>query len=175
MFKKILALVLALIMLTAVLASCNNKSVSLGDETSSKGTEAKTTKEDLDEEEDFDSEVDKEDGSEGGSTREQISIDYTANTDIGFDDTTIYDELTLEQILNPENFEGSDIPDDRDYGGYEFKVLADTVNVGYEFIEQSDGDIVKDAVINRQKWIEEYVGIEFDLVEVIGGYYDMNF
>lgn len=175
MFKKILALVLALIMLTAVLASCNNKSVSLGDEISSKGTEAKTTKEDLDEEDDFDSEVDKEDGSEGESTREQISIDYTANTDIGFDDTTIYDELTLEQILNPENFEGSDIPDDRDYGGYEFKVLADTVNVGYEFIEQSDGDIVKDAVINRQKWIEEYVGIEFDLVEVIGGYYDMNF
>ena len=175
MFKKILALVLALIMLTAVLASCNNKSVSLGDETSSKGTEAKTTKEDLDEEEDFDSEVDKEDDSEGESTSEQISIDYTANTDIGFDDTTIYDEMTLEQILNPENFEGSDIPDDRDYGGYEFKVLADITNVGYEFIGQSDGDIVKEAVINRQKWIEEYVGIEFSLVEIIGGYDNMNF
>ena len=63
-------------------------------------------------------------------------------------------------LLTPELFQGSDIPDDRDYGGYEFNILADTTNVNYEFIDQSDGDLIKDAVINRQQWIEEYVGLD---------------
>lgn len=77
-------------------------------------------------------------------------------------------------MLDPDNFEGSDIPDDVDYGGYEFNVLADVTNVAYEFIKESDGDIIKEAVINRQEWIEGYVGIKFKFVETVGGYYDMD-
>ena len=170
MFKKVLSLVLALIMIMAVFVGCGKKKTNIADETSEKTTEAKTTSEKTTEAKTTMVKDDEEENTEGATTRPSISIDYTANTDITFDDTTIYDEMTIEQLLKPENFEGSDIPDDRDYGGYEFKVLVDEVNFRYEFLDQSDGDIVKEAVINRQKWIEEYVGIDFVFNEMYGGY-----
>lgn len=105
---------------------------------------------------------------------ETKNLDFGVNTDVTVDDTSIYDELTIEQLLTPELFQGSDIPEDRDYGGYEFKVLADTCNVGYEFIAESDGELIKEAVINRQNYIEEYLGIDFTLIEVEGGYGNMQ-
>ena len=179
MLKKTLALFLALLMLTAVFAGCGTKKTNVGgDTTDTKASTVATTTLEDDAEDEIDEEIEESEEDieeEDENTRTPISIDYTANTDIEFNDTVATDIMTLEQILNPENFEGSDIPDEVDYEGYEFKVLADTVNVGYEFIEKSDGDIVKDAVINRQEWIEQYVGISFTIIEHLGGYYDMNF
>ena len=176
MFKKIIALVLTLLMVLPILAGCSTKTTNLGGDTSEKATEAKTTIEDDGEEDTEESETETEEteGDEEDTTRTPISIDYTANTDIEFNDTTIYDHMTLEQLRDPENFEGSDIPEDRDYDGYQFNVLADDFNVDYEFCEQSDGDIIKEAVIDRQNWISEYVGIEFVISPIKAGYWAMD-
>ena len=177
MFKKIIALVLTLLMVLPILAGCSTKTTNLGGDTSEKATEAKTTIEDDGEEDTEESEsesVTEEEEEEEENSRTPISIDYTANTDIEFVDTTIYDDMTLEQLRDPENFEGSDIPEDRDYDGYQFNVLADDFNVDYEFCEQSDGDIIKEAVIDRQNWISEYVGIEFVISPIKAGYWAMD-
>ena len=157
MFKKILALVLALITITASFAGCQKKKTSIDDETTD--TVGETTVETTE-----------------GEDEEEESKDLNFGTDssVIVDDTSIYDELTIEQLLQPENFQGSDIPDDRDYHGYEFKVLTDTTNVRYEFVAESDGELIKDAVINRQNWIEEYVNIDFVLTETLGGYGNME-
>ena len=177
MFKKVLALVLALLMVIPMLAACGGKKAAVDDETSAKATKATTTLSDEDDEDVDDTEADEEDEEyeeDEADTKVEISIDYTANTDIVFEDTTIYDEMTLDQLRNPENFEGSDIPESRDYGGYQFNILADDFNVDYEFCDQSDGDIVKESVIDRQYWISEYVGIEFIITPINAGYWNMD-
>jgi hypothetical protein len=164
-------------MLTAVFAGCGTKKTNVGGDTT--GTKASTTAkvtEDV-EEDNVDEEIEDTDEDPNASgdddameTVAKDTIDFTANPDIVVDDTSPFEEWTIDMLLTPELFQGSDIPDDRDYGGYEFNVLADTTNVNYEFIEQSDGDLIKEAVINRQQWIEEYVGIDFVLTETLGGY-----
>ena len=178
MFKKILALVLALIMVMAVFVGCGTKKTNLGGNSdgtkeTTVGTTADAEQDDSDPNEDDES--DEEDSeSESDELVSKDTIDFTANPDIVVNDTSPFEEWTIDMLLTPELFQGSDIPDDRDYGGYEFNVLADTTNVNYEFIDQSDGDLIKDAVINRQQWIEEYVGIDFVLTETLGGYGNMD-
>lgn len=71
--------------------------------------------------------------------------------------------------LDPNNFEGADIPEDVDYGGYKFSILADNTLVGKEFIEESNRSIMQDALILRQEYIEDFVGIEFDIIKSNGG------
>lgn len=178
MFKKILALVLALIMVMAVFVGCGTKKTNLGG--NSDGTKETTVGTTADAEGD-DSDPDKDDESDDANTEntddeetETKNLDFGTDANVTVDDTSIYDELTIDQLLTPELFQGSDIPEDRDYEGYDFKVLADTTNVNYEFISESDGELIKDAVINRQNWIEEYIAINFVLTEMYGGYNDME-
>ncbi|MBR6679656.1 MAG: hypothetical protein IKL59_00175 [Clostridia bacterium] len=175
MLKKTLALVLALIMLMATMVGCSTKETDLdGDSKSTKNTTAATSAYADEKDPDPETESESESKSELDAAVSKDTIDLTANPDVVVDDTSPYEELTIEQLLTPELFQGSDIPDDRDYGGYEFKVLADTVCSGHEFIAESDGTLIKDAVINRQEWIEEYVAIDFALTEMYGGYNNMD-
>ena len=175
MLKKTLALVLALIMLMATMVGCSTKKTNLGSDSSGTKNTTAATSTDADEEDpDTETESESESESELDAAISKDTIDLTANPDITVDDTSPYEELTIEQLLDPDSFQGSDIPDDRDYGGYEFKVLSDTLCSRFEFVSQSDGDLIKDAVINREKWIEEYVGIEFIVSEMEGGYYAMD-
>ena len=181
MLKKTLALFLALLMLTAVFAGCGTKKTNVGGDTT--GTKASTTAkvtEDVEEDnvdqelEDTDEDPDANGDDDTRETVAKDTIDFTANPDISVDTDSIYEELTIEQLLTPELFEGSDIPESRDYGGYEFNLLADTVCSPYEFMSDSDGELIKDAVANRQNYIEEYLGIKFVLTEMYGGYNDME-
>ena len=158
MFKKILAFALALLMTAAVFTGCAKKKSSLDDETSD--ATAATTVDTTDEKSESEAKSD--------------DLEFDTDTSVVVDDTSIYDELTIEQLLKPENFQGSDIPEERDYGGYEFKVLADSLISHTEFLSESDGTLIKDALINRQEWIEEYISIDFVLTELYGGYADME-
>lgn len=155
MLKKALSLLLALLMITAVFVGCGKKKADVGGDSddNAQATTAQTTVE---------------------TTAETKDFDFGVNADVTVNDTSIYDDMTIPDLLDPENFQGSDIPEDRDYGGYKFKILADTTNVNYEFIEESDGELISDAVINRQTHIEEYVGIDFVLTELLGGYNHMD-
>lgn len=175
MFKKILALVLALLMLTAVFVGCNRKKTNIGG-TSTSGTTAATTKDDDSEEPSDDSEE-----TEESTERETINIDET-NADMTKDgevnDTAPADEWDIKYILNPDNWEGPDISDDVDYEGYEFTVLADS-NTGNkisqcEFLVESDGELIKEKVAERRKYVEEYLGISFNIIEYEGGYGNME-
>jgi len=187
MFKRILAIALTLIMVLGVLVGCGKKdsgagiSASMSDkpvetstgeeEESSVGTTAGTEKGDG-------TTVDNtEDSEEEESTTETEDEDNDESVpDLVVNDTSIYDDMTIEDLLNPDNFQGSDIPEDVDYGGYTFNLLADTSNSlrEKEFVAESDGDLVKDAVVNRQEFIEEYVGIDFNVEDFAGGYYNME-
>ena len=160
MFKKILALTLALLMVMAVFAGCKKKKTNLDEETSDDAaTTAETTTEETE--------------------RETLDLGET-NADFGKDgdvnDTAEADSWSIEYILNPDNWEGSDVSEDVDYGGYTFTVLADTSNnvSQNEFLVVSDGDLIKDKVAERKQYVEEYLGIEFNIVEFDGGYGNME-
>ena len=177
MFKKILALVLALIMIMAVLAGCSAKKTNLGDDSSESTTKVTASTTLSDDDDTVDRNDDETDGKSNGDEDDSESTEafsFETDTSVIVDDTSKYEHLTLEQLLQPENFEGSDIPDNRDYGGYQFHVLADSLISAGEFLDSSDGNIVHDAIINRQQWIEEYVGIDFVFTDLYGGYSDME-
>ena len=158
MFKKVLALVLALLMITAVFAGCKKKKTTLDDESSETPSEAETTTEAKDDDE----------------TEGPNPFDQTADPNVTFDDTNYMDTMDMTDLLNPDMHEGADIPADRDYDGYTFTVLCDVTNMNKEFIAESDGELIKDAVIQRQEYIEEFVNIDFNLVETEGGYNNME-
>ena len=164
MIKKLLAIVLSVLMLASVFVGCSAKKTDLGDGTTDTKavTKAQTTPEDEDEDVDTpDEDLDDNDGDaeDSEATNGSDEIDMSANPDFTVDDTSIYEKLTIKDLLKPENFEGSDIPDSVDYGGYEFRLLADSYLSHMEFVAQSDGDIIKDAVISRQNFVEEYYSI----------------
>ena len=163
MIKKILALTLALLMVLAVFVGCGKKKkTNLDDETT---PEAAATTPAGDEEE----------------TTEKMTINET-NEDFGKDgevnDTNELDDKDIAWLLDPNNHEGSDIPEDRDYGGYTFTILADS-NTGNkiaqcEFLAEADGDLIKDKVVERREMIEAYVGVTLNIVEAEGGYGNME-
>ena len=160
MMKKILALVLALLMVLAVFVGCGKKGTGADDETSNDAPAETTTAAD-DGDNDDDAQGDDDDD-------EEVSVAP------GLDTGSIYDDMSMTDLFDPENFIGSDIPDSRDYGGYQFQLLGDTTNVNLEFLAESDGDIVKDAVVERQEYIEEFLNITINITETEGGYYNME-
>jgi len=90
-------------------------------------------------------------------------------------DSSIYDDMNIEELLNPNKFQGSDIYSSIDYNNYNFKILLDNTNSNKEFILESDGELIKDSLINRQEYVEEYLGISFAFTETLGGYSNMEF
>ncbi len=185
MFKKILALALALLMLATVFAGCSKKNTNLGETSDTKAeTKAKTTfeEEDLEGEspdEDFqdEEEITEDDSEEESSekmTLNETNPDFTRDGEV--QDTREEDDWTIAELLDPKNHEGSNIPDDRDYEGYEFKLLVDIGGGGMltEFRPESDGDLVKDKINERTKMIEEYLGVSINLIEFQGGYANMD-
>ena len=180
MFKKILALVLALLMVMAVFAGCQKRKTNLGGDTTdtkAQTTASTTLDEDPDEEDpDAPGEDDETDETEDSEeeTRGPDPFEMSANTDVVINDSNELDTAAITDILNPDYHEGANIPDDRDYDGYAFTVLCDTTNVRTEFIAESDGTLIKDAVIQRQEYIEDFLNIDFVLVETDGGYGNME-
>ena len=152
--KKCFALTLALLMIIAVFVGCGKKKATIDDETSPDANVAETTT----------AETETRANPFGGTADPAVSVDLTSPDD----------DKSIPELLDPENFEGADIPDDRDYGGYKFNVLCDTSNVNKEFLAESDGELIKDAVIARQNYIEEFVAIDFALTETLGGYNNME-
>lgn len=73
-------------------------------------------------------------------------------------DADIAEEPTTERIK-------PDVPDDRDYGGYEFTILAngtDYSSYWYSkdiYVEEENGDAINDAVYYRNRTIEEKYNI----------------
>ncbi|MBR6680309.1 MAG: hypothetical protein IKL59_03515 [Clostridia bacterium] len=171
MLKKILALVLALIMITAVFVGCGKKKTPLGNDGTKDTTVGTTADNEVDDTDEDDSSND--DNTENEQT-ETKDLNFSADTNVEVDVTSPLDDLPIEELLKPENFPGTSIPDDRDYGGYTFNVLGDTNNYQREFVTESDGDIIKDALIDRQQHIEEFLNIDFVITETEGGYYNMD-
>lgn len=161
MIKKILAIVLALLMVLAVFAGCGKKKTNADDETSD-GAKAETTTAAVEDEGDGDD--------EGGDDDDDEEITVAPGLDTG----SQYDDMSMVDLLDENNFIGADIPEDRDYGGYQFQLLADTTNVNKEFLAESDGDVVKDGVVARQEYIEQFVNITINITEAEGGYNNME-
>lgn len=159
--KKLIALVLALLMIATVFVGCGKKKANLEDDATSDGevTTAETTTEETEKQ-----------------TLNETNEDY--NKDGVINDTAEADTWSIDYILNPDNWEGSDVPEDVDYGGYDFKVLADSNTSNkisqYEFLVESDGELIKDKVQERKEYVEEYLGVEFNIVEFDGGYANME-
>jgi len=185
MIKKTLAIVLALLMVLAVFAGCGKKNTDIAGGTSADTTESVETTTDTEEETPGDETTTAGDDDDDGTTttagddeeeEESTTLDdeFTGDEDLPVDDTSIFDDMTIEDLLKPENFIGSDIPEDVDFGGYTFNMLVDTTNYNKEFVAESDGDLIKDAVVSRQDYIEEYVGIDFAFTETTGGYNNME-
>ena len=174
MFKKVLALVLALLMVTAVFVGCQKKRTPLGGD-STKDTTASTTADTTNDDDavDPDTEDDETDDTDS-DTKGPNPFEQSANTDVTFEATDPLDTAPIDVILDPNTHEGADIEDSRDYDGYSFTVLCDTTNVRLEFIAESDGELIKDAVIQRQDYIEQFLNIDFNLVETQGGYGNME-
>ena len=155
--KKLIALALALLMVVAVFVGCKKKKTNLDDATSD--VEAATTT----------AETEK-------MTLNNTNEDFDKDGEVN--DTDPMDELTIADILNPDTWEGSDVPEDVDYGGYDFKVLADSNTANNisqcEFLVVPDGDLIKEKVHARKEYVEEYLGINFNIVEYSGGYGNME-
>ena len=158
MFKKLLALLLVALMILPILISCGTKNSNTDTDTSDT-TEASTTLDTSD-------------------TDDEPQSEHTDNdsdqNDEALDTGSKYDDMTIADLLDPNNFEGADIPEDRDYGGYKFNVLADSLIASGEFLKESDGELVKDAIVERQTYIEDFVNIDFVFTELYGGYSDME-
>ena len=181
MLKKIIALVLAILMVMAVFVGCGKKKNNLDSETKAT-TKAHTTLNDDDDEEDVTPDDEEEESEETEEETERQTIDWNqTNADITLDgevnDTAEADEWSVDYILNPDNWEGADEKlESIDYEGYDFNVLADTANSisQYEFLVESDGSIIKEKVAERKAYVEEYLGINFNIVEFEGGYGNME-
>jgi len=191
--KKIIALLLSLLMILPILASCDEfskKTLQAPEFTAKTTASDETTEAESSDSDILDGHLPTDSGiggNGGGDNGENDRLDnqigsefngyetYTPSTDIAEDTTDIYyEDLIIEEFPLPDSFQGSDIPEDVDYGGYGFKVLVDTNNFDKEFVTQTDGDLLKDALYNRQEFIEDYVNISFNLNEVDGGYYNME-
>lgn len=59
------------------------------------------------------------------------------------------------------------------YGGKEFNILCRT-EMSYEFDVEQDGDIVNDAVYERNRSVEERFGVDFNYHKVNGGWDDRS-
>ena len=179
MLKKILALVLALLMVMAVFVGCSTKKTNVGEtsETKPKAT-AGTTLEDEEDNEDLDTEADDDDDDDyidEEETTKDLDFSFETDTNVIVDGTSKDDGKTVPELLNPDNFIGvDDKVKELDFEGYSFNILGDTNNYQKEFITESDGDLVKDALIERQTWVEETLGITITITETEGGYYNME-
>ena len=174
MFKKVLALVLALLMVTAVFVGCQKKRTPLGGD-STKDTTASTTADTTNDDDAVDRDTDDDETDDTDSdTKGPNPFEQSANTDVTFEATDPLDTAPIDVILDPNIHEGANIEDSRDYDGYVFTVLCDTTNVNKEFIAESDGELIKDRLIDRQNYIEEFLNIDFNLVETQGGYGNME-
>ena len=150
MFNKAISLLLCILMLINIFASCERSSSidTIDNETS---TEATTT---------------------ASTTDTETLPDTETETELESESESV--PIT---ITDPPHFPGHypdypshDIPDDRDYGGYEFIILADSTVSDNEFIEEADGDLITDTIITRQEYTEEFLNVNLNIVVIDGGY-----
>ena len=93
-------------------------------------------------------------GGEGTATGDTTPSDTTANSESGGGT----DELAAPEL--PE----------KDYGGYEFKILNKIYGFGifnneHIYIEEANGEVLNDAIYERNRHVEEQFGVS--IVEVI--------
>lgn len=180
MLKKILALVLALLMVMAVFVGCSSKKTNLGGDTTDTKAQTTAAPDDDDDAEDPDSEEESDDEDpdateDENETTKDLDFSFETDSNVHVDLTSPNENLTVEEIFDPEKFQGvDDIIKELDFEGYSFNILGDTSNYTKEFLTESDGDIVKDAIIERQTWVEETLGIDIVITETEGGYYNME-
>ncbi|MBR6680090.1 MAG: hypothetical protein IKL59_02395 [Clostridia bacterium] len=155
MFNKIISLLLCILIITSIFVACNNSNQV--EET----TQASTTAESLSE------------------ASDQTEAETTLETESETESETAPDTNTSSEETTPIGGGGcpppidipdSDIHEDIDYGGYDFVVLADDTVMNREFLENSNGELVKDTIVMRQEYVEEFLGIKFHLVVLEGGY-----
>lgn len=175
MFNKIFSLLLCILMLTSVFVACDNASPNDEDT-----TVASTTLDESSSKEEYESSVDIDDtaNTETTASSDALSSDTaTADTESLPETTSSIEEETTRAgitIIDPPisipEFENHDIPNDLDYNGYEFVILADNTVVNKEFDDDIHGTIMVDALLNRQEYIKEYLNINLALLLFNGGY-----
>ena len=87
--------------------------------------------------------------------------------------TSEFDSMDIAQLLDPSKHQGSNL-NYVNYRGYNFTILGDTTNASREFPLYSNGDLVTDAVINRQEYVEKRIGVDIQVIEMAGGYSNME-
>ena len=86
-------------------------------------------------------------------------------------DNVIADTSLVEDAAAASAAAALDLPEDLDFGGVTFTILACDENVPYTYIEmpeQQDGDIMNDAVYDRNLRVEENLNITLALKTVSG-------
>lgn len=81
-----------------------------------------------------------------------FSCGESANDPENGDTSTTEPEVTTEESLFK-------LPKE-DNGDREFTILMPTA-IGYEFPDESNGELVNDALFNRDQMVEEHFGIKF--------------
>ncbi len=73
-----------------------------------------------------------------------------------------------------DNYERDDLPEDLNYGGYEFTILCDKGQYGKSFTDAYTGDVLNSALFERGKVVESRLGVTLNVVRETGGYNDMD-
>ena len=82
----------------------------------------------------------------------------TEQTDTAADTATATEAVTEDGV----EYVADSLPDDLDYGGRQFTMYVSSFKEFFEGPEESTGDIVDDAVIDRNRAVEERLNIELE-------------
>ena len=164
MFNKIFSLLLCIVMLTSVLVACDNARPNDEDT-----TVASTTLDESSGKEEYESSVDIDDTAD----TETIGSSDALSSDTATTDTESLPETSTEtekkpSIINPPGWT-PDPPGSVDDTNY-FCILADDTMVEKEFLNKSNGDLLQDAIISRQDYINDFLNIEIVITTINGGY-----
>ena len=99
--------------------------------------------------------------------------DQTADTTLAPAETQapIVDVETTENLYDDNGYLKSSLPDELDFGGETITVLwwTDVENPEF-FVEESTGDMISDAIFERNAKVETQMGIKLDWVGIKGQY-----
>ena len=67
---------------------------------------------------------------------------------------------------NGIEYEKDDLPDGLNFGGATVKFMLETVGRGDLFSDELNSDVVNDSIYNREKYVEERIGVELEPVYI---------
>ena len=166
MLNKIISLLLCILILTSVFVACDisneveqttEASTTTGEISKEKETEASTQ-----------TSAETTVSTTDTETLPETETETESETESETETDTIGPNITI--CPPPDPHPKPDIFEDVYYGGYIFSMLADDTIVDREFVDEEDGYLITDSILQRQYYVEEFLGIDFHGVTMAGGY-----